>query len=209
MVLNLPSAPIFGGVKHFLASIPFLALLAGLALVFLARVARAALADLAPRLRAAIPAALAALALVPAALETAYAHPDGLSYYNALAGGFAGGADLGMNRQFWGYTPYALFPWMNESLPPRAQVYFHDLNTDSYAYYRRAGLLRADIGHTGLEEPAIRASDTAMVIHEKHFNYYEYWIWQMYGTTKPVRIYARQGVPLVTVYQRDHATRPR
>jgi len=199
LVLNLPGAPIFGGVKHFLAAMPFLALLAALALTRLARAAAAALELKRPALAV---AALGACALAPATLETVYAHPDGLSYYNGLAGGFAGGADLGMNRQFWGYSPAGLFDWMNATLPRGARVYFHDLNPDSFDYYRRAKRLRPDIVHTGLEEPALRSSQTALVIHERHFNYYEYWIWQVYGTTRPVRVRARENVPLVTAYQR-------
>src|SRR5262249_10811498 len=42
LVLNLPDAPIFGGVKHFLAAMPFLALLAALTLTRLGRRAAAA-----------------------------------------------------------------------------------------------------------------------------------------------------------------------
>jgi 4-amino-4-deoxy-L-arabinose transferase-like glycosyltransferase len=201
LILNLPNAPIFGGVKHFLAAMPFLALLGGLALVRLA----AAVADaMAVRRRVLVLAALAVAALGPASMQTAYAHPEGLSFYNSVAGGFAGGADLGMNRQFWGYSPRGLFDWMNASLPAGARVYFHDLAQDAYHYYQRSHLLRPDIVYTGLEEPAIRSSQTAIVIHEKHFNYYEYWIWQIYGTAQPVRVLEREGVPLVTVYQRGN-----
>src|SRR5262249_17055348 len=194
-----PNAPIFGGVKHFLAAMPFFALIGSLALV---RVASAAAATLAAGRKELVLAGLALAAIAPAAVQTAYAQPYGLSYYNRLAGGFAGGADLGMNRQFWGYSPRGLFDWMNASLPAGARVYFHDLAQDAYHYYQRTGFLRADIVHTGLEEPAIRTSQTAMIIHEKHFNYYEYWIWQIYGSARPVRVLSREGVPLVTVYQR-------
>ena len=42
-----------------------------------------------------------ALVVVPAALETIHAQPHALTHYNAIAGGAPGGADLGMNRQFW------------------------------------------------------------------------------------------------------------
>lgn len=199
LILNLPGAPIFGGVKHFLAAMPFFALIGSLVLV---RLAEAAAEAIAARRRELVLVGLALAAIAPATVQTAYAHPDGLSYYNSLAGGFAGGADLGMNRQFWGYSPRSLFAWMNASLPPGARVYFHDLAQDAHAYYVRTGLLRGDIVHTGLEEPAIRSSQTAIVIHEKHFNYYEYWIWQLYQTARPVRVYEREGVPLVTVYQR-------
>ena len=61
-------------------------------------------------------------------------------------------------------SPRGLFDWMNTSLPAGARVYFHDLAQDAFHYYQRTGLLRADMVHTGLEEPAIRSSQTAIVI---------------------------------------------
>jgi 4-amino-4-deoxy-L-arabinose transferase-like glycosyltransferase len=199
LVLNFPDAPIFGGVKHFLAALPFLALLGAIALRRLGH----AFAELTERVRAPlVVAGLAACAIVPAVWQTAYAHPYELSFYNGLAGGFAGGADLGMNRQFWGYSPRGLLPWMNATLPAGARVYFHDLNGDAFAYYQRAGLLRPDIVYTGIEEPAIQSSRTALVIHERHFDYYDYWVWQIYGSARPARLLEREGVPLVSVYQR-------
>jgi hypothetical protein len=66
----------------------------------------------------------------------------------------------------------------------------------------RIGLLRPDLRNTGLEEPGVRASDIAMVIHEMHFRKYEYWIWDFYGTARPSRVLTDEGVPIVTVYQR-------
>ena len=41
-----------------------------------------------------------------------------------------------------------------------------------------------------------------MVVLEKHFNKYEYWIWDAYGTTQPSYVLTHEGVPLVTVYER-------
>ena len=41
-----------------------------------------------------------------------------------------------------------------------------------------------------------------MVIHEMHFNKYEYWIWDFYGTTRPALVLDDEGVPLVTLYER-------
>ena len=46
-------------------------------------------------LRIAVPAALLVVAVVPAVVEVAHSQPYGLSEYNALAGGPAGGAPLG------------------------------------------------------------------------------------------------------------------
>jgi len=68
--------------------------------------------------------------------------------------------------------------------------------------YQTEGLLRRDLRDTGLEWPAISASDRALVIHELHFAKYEYMIWNAYRTATPIRVLALDGVPLVTVYAR-------
>jgi hypothetical protein len=78
------------------------------------------------------------------------------------------------------------------------------MNHDSFIVYVRDGTLRADIDDTGLEEGAMRAADWAMVVHEKHFNRYEYMIWDIFETTRPYRVLAAEGVPLVTLYKRGY-----
>ena len=48
---------------------------------------------------------------------TAHSHPFGLSSYVPLVGGTAGGADLGLNRQFWGFTTESLEPYFEANAP--------------------------------------------------------------------------------------------
>ena len=186
-------APIFGATKHFHATIPFLALLAGYAVYALSL----ALAGVSRDERAVVPggdrrraglfaAALAVVACAPAVAETWRSHPYALTHYNLLAGGPAGGADLGLNRQFWGYATRGVLPWIDQHANPRAPVYWHDTNQAQLNMHVREQRLRADIGNTGLEENGVKASDIALVIHEKHFNKYEYWIWDFYGSDSPV-----------------------
>ena len=134
--------------------------------------------------------------------EVRRSHPYGLSHYNALAGGPAGAADLGMNRQFWGYSVRGLFPTIDRTAPPWAPIYWHDANWFQLQMSMKDHLLRRDLGDTGLEEPGVRASDLALVIHEKHFNKYEYWIWDAFHRTRPDAVLTHEGVPLVTLYRR-------
>jgi hypothetical protein len=192
-ILTVTRAPIFGATKHFHAAIPFLALLAGYGV-------HALHAWLGAGRRWAIALALAACA--PAAAETWRSHPYGLTHYNLIAGGPPGGADLGMNRQFWGYSTRGILPWLNEYAPPHGAIYWHDTNQAQLNMDVRLGLLRDDLWNTGLEEPGVKASNVAMVIHEKHFNKYEYWIWDFYGTARPSLVLDDEGVPIVTVYER-------
>src|SRR5262249_52315124 len=73
--------------------------------------------------------------------------------YNCPAAGPAGGADLGMNRQFWGYATRGLLEWINQHAPAHAPIYWHDTNQAQLNMYVREGDLRADIRNTPLEEP--------------------------------------------------------
>jgi hypothetical protein len=198
--LALPSTPIFGGVKHFLAAMPFLAMLAG---VGMAWVTRQAISLVRPsRPRHALPAVLAVLLCLPAVAETQRSHPDGTGHYNLLAGGFAGGATLGMNRQFWGYSVLPLLPWMKAHRPPSNRVYWHDVLHDAVMMYVRDGRLPLGIGDTGVGESVVAQSDLGLVILEKHFAVYEYLHWEAFQTTQPAQVYAHEGVPFVVVYQR-------
>ncbi|HEX2574487.1 MAG TPA: glycosyltransferase family 39 protein [Polyangia bacterium] len=204
-IIAFTGAPIFGGVKHFLATLPFLALLAGVALDRLVRYSVGVLGGTVRGARMAM-AGAGVLVCLPAVAETVRSHPYGLTHYNLLAGGPAGGADLGLNRQYWGYSTRGVLPWLDEHAPRHAAVYWHDTNQPILNMNVREGLLREDIGNTGLEEPGVRASSIAMVIHERHFNKYEYWIWDFFfpsgRTTKPARVLTHEGVPIVTVYER-------
>jgi hypothetical protein len=196
----LGSTPIFGETKHWLGTMPFLAMFAGAAVQAIGtRVCEEW--RLEGRRRVAALAALVAVAAAPSIAETARSHPYGLSHYNALAGGAPGGADLGMNRQFWGYSVRALLPWFDQ-LPARTRLYPHDWNRQSFVMYKRDGLLRPDLEWVGDQKSHIPPSDVAIVIHELHFNEYDYAIWNAYGTLAPAEVLTRDGVPLVSIYRR-------
>jgi hypothetical protein len=203
-VVALPATPIFGGIKHFLPAMPYIAVAAAFGLDRLARAVAGAVGaralGRAPASRA-LPAALAALVCLPAVVETRRSHPDGLSHYNLLAGGFAGGATLGMNRQFWGYAVLPMLPWVNEH-PDNRSMYWHDVISDALFMYKREGRLGMEVGDTGYGQPAIGRSSVGILFYEKHWAGYEGTFWDDYGTTRPVLVREREGVPLITAYQR-------
>jgi hypothetical protein len=201
-VLAVPSTPIFGGVKHFLTAMPYLALLAGIGLHWLSRAAGELLPEARARARRAAPAALAVLVCLPALVETRRSHPDGLGHYNLLAGGFAGGASLGMNRQFWGYSVLPMLPDLDRRTPENRMFFWHDVLSDAISMYKRDGRLSLEVGNTGFGEEGIARSEIGILFYEKHWAKYEAWFWQYYGTTKPVDVRAREGVPMVTLYRR-------
>jgi hypothetical protein len=204
-VLAIPSTPIFGGVKHFLTAMPYLALLSGVGLASIARGLAQALPEARAGLRRAAPIALAAVVCLPAVIETRRSHPDGLGHYNLLAGGFAGGASLGMNRQFWGYSVLPMLPDLDSRVPENRALFWHDVLSDAISMYKREGRLSMSVGDTGFGEDGIKRSELGILFYEKHWAKYEGWFWEIYGTTQPVYVRAREGVPLVTLYRRRGA----
>ena len=201
LIIMRPGTPIFGAEKHWLPSVPFLALLSGAAVAYVVSALFSS-----PAARRSFAVAFSCLVLLPSALSVFRSHPYGLSHYNALAGGPVGAATLGMNRQFWGYSVRGAMPFLN-TLPPRTPVYFHDANGFQLQMSQLDGFLRRDLPDSGMEEPGVRSSIAALVLHEKHFNKYEYWMWDAYGTTKPSFVLTHLGVPLCTVYERPKPER--
>jgi hypothetical protein len=204
-VLAVPSTPVFGGVKHFLTAMPYIALSAGVGLTALARAAASAWPAAGDGVRRAGPVALAGLVCLPAIVETQRSHPDGLGHYNLIAGGFAGGASLGMNRQFWGYAVLPMLPDLDRRVPDNRALYWHDVLPDAISMYKRDGRLSLGVGDTGFGEEGIRRSQLGILFYEKHWAKYEAWFWETYGTTRPIYVRAREGVPMVTLYDRRPA----
>jgi hypothetical protein len=202
-ILALLSTPIFGGVKHFMPAMPYVAVAAACGLAWV-------IAGLGAALRArglgrrALPSAvlLSALVCVPAITETERSRPDGLSHYNMIAGGFAGGASLGMNRQFWAYCVLPMLDWVNHHAPENQRMYWHDVIGDALGMYKREGRLDLSVGDTGSGEAGVDRSSIGLMVHEKHWALYEKYFWDHYGTLKPVLVREREGVPLVIVYER-------
>lgn len=204
----LGTTPIFGAEKHWMPALPTLCIAAGVGIAWATR----ALAARAPRAirRAVVPVA-ATVILAAAAVETAVAQPYALTWYNALAGGAPGGADLGMNRQFWGVAARGVLPVLAREAPATGTkpVYTHDA-APAWGMYHKLGLLPRSLVDAGWEQQGIDRSQLALVIHERHFNRHDFMIWEAYGTVQPIFVLRVRGVPIVSVYRRPPAaTAPR
>lgn len=194
-VFSLPNIPIFGGVKHWLPAMPFLALFAARAMERVVEVVQAR----SPRpLQLATFPALSGLVLLPALIGLAHNHPYGTSYYNELAGGHPGGATLGMHRQYWSNNVTGVLDWLNENAPPNARVFLHEVNYDSFLAYRANGMLRKDIRYAHGPQDSVIAAYQYM----PEFRDVEMQIWQHYGTQTPVFGLYLDETPQVVVYRR-------
>ncbi len=205
-LIGMPETPVFGGTKHWMTAMPFLAILAGAGVALAwhqgVRVLGEIAGDSLGQIRlAGIGWALGALlslsVLGPAAYATSYNHPFGTSYYNELIGSYRGAADAQMMRQFWGYSSRQALPWLNENAPKNSRVWTH--NTVGYAWsmYRRDDLVRRDL------RPASKhSSQFALYHHQRAFAWPLSRTWKSYGTYAPAHVVSIDGVPLLSVYER-------
>lgn len=194
----LPRTPIFGGTKHWITAYPFLAMLAGRGfdLVW-------SKIELVLKTKLVAAQGLAILATYAGAFEvTAHSHPFGLSAYVPVVGGTAGGADLGLNRQFWGFTTTSLSPWLQKNSHPGETFYFMDTAWPSWQRMqeeKRLPPLR------GVGSPA--EAEISIVHHEQHMNEVDYNIWTEYHSSTPAYVLTHDGVPIITLYRRSPGRR--
>src|SRR5262249_24418507 len=157
----LGTTPIFGAEKHWMPALPTIWIAAACGVVWAARTA--ARWFRAPE-RIAIGVA-AGGAVLAAAVETEVAQPYALTWYSALAGGAPGGADLGMNRQFWGVAMRGMLPRLAAEAQPAGTtyVYTHDASP-AWGLYQREGLVPRSLLDAGWEQAGIDRSELAVVI---------------------------------------------
>jgi hypothetical protein len=195
----LPATPIFGGTKHWMPAYPILALVAGRGFDIVASAMRAALPRLRARQWAMAEGALWACVVGAPMAITCHSFPFGLSAYVPIVGGTAGGADLGLNRQFWGFTSQnAAEEYLNANAPQGATVFIHDTTWDAWARMQHEGRVRSDLRAAGSPSEAT----LALVQHELHMNEVDYSIWVALGTDAPLYVVSHDGVPIVSVYKR-------
>jgi len=194
--------PIFGGTKHWLTAYPFMCLFAGYAFDRISHAMTRALKDArgwaeGSRNQIAAQAALVVCVLAAPLAETSHSHPFGLSSYVALVGGTAGGADLGLNRQFWGFTTESLEPYFEAKAPRGATVYYQDTAGDSWQQMIAEKRIRPDLRGSGSLD-----SDIAIVHLERHMLEVEYNEWSVFGTDIPDYVLTHDGVPIIDVFRK-------
>lgn len=201
----LTTTPIFGGIKHWLSAVAFLAPEAAALLCAIAgsaAIAGASTAWLSWLTRSRATALGAVATLAPGLCQIVHTHPYGTSAYGELAGGIAGAASLGLQRQFWSNNVTAVLPWLNQHVPRGGRVWLHEVNFESYRTYQLAGRLRPDIQYANGPGDA----QYAAIQWHREFRNAEFEVWNSFGTqrastglwldeTPQVIVYARKGLP--------------
>lgn len=200
-LISMPDTPIFGGTKHWMPAMPFVAILAGFGVVTTIRGLRPIAERYTGRARkvamAVVATLLAGCVIVPSMWATATNHPFGTSYYNALVGGERGAADRKMMRQYWGYASRHALPWLNEQAPQNSAVYTHNTIGMAWEAYQNEQLARTDLRATSRG-----GSDYALYHQQKAFKYQLLPLWEDYGTMAPAYVVDHEGVPMLSVYVR-------
>jgi hypothetical protein len=117
-----------------------------------------------------------------------------------VAGGVPGAADLGMNRQFWGFTTGSLAQWIGSKLPDGGSVWICDTTAGAWAMLQRDGSIPSNVRAAS----SMSSADLVLVHHEAHFNEVDYQAWVAYQSVRPVFVLRYDGVPIISVYENPH-----
>jgi hypothetical protein len=197
VLISLPNTPVFGGIKHWMPSYPWMLLLAAIGCWWMWRAVTAGLQGGRP-VAAMVAWLIALIIAVPAAQATWEVHPHGTAYYNELIGGLPGAAQAGMQRQFWGGATRDGLEEVNRRAPTRARVWFHKAAWGAYMMYQREGWFRRDLSYGN--SPS--GTTHGLYHHQKDHDDYELECMDDYGVAAPVMRASIQGVPLLSVYER-------
>ena len=202
-LISMPSTPVFGGVKHWLLTMPFFCLLAGIGCAWVFKLGWKGLVGLGVADRAWVWSAAAALAAIvvvaPAARDTIEFHRYGTAYYNELIGGARGAADVRLQRQFWSYANRGALEYVNRTAPYGATVDFQDALPGACDMYRLEGLIRHDLKCV-VRRPA---PDFVLFDVEERFTEEEQRYWDRMHTLGPVFEAGIDGVPMLRVYRKN------
>ena len=201
-LIALPGTPIFGGVKHWLLSMPFVCIVGGIGVTWMfARAWEGLVAIGVPRYRAYMRGAGVAAVVVllaPAVRDTIVYCPYGTAYYNELIGGLRGAARHRMQRQFWSYASRGCLDYVNATAPPQARIDFQDATSGTCGMLKLEGWLRSDLKCvTRTHSPEIMLFDVEERFTEEEMRY-----WDRMDTLGPVFEVAADGVPMVRVYRK-------
>ena len=148
--MMLPNAPKHDGIRLFLHTTPFLALLAAAGLEACA----SRLRELTQMWNWKWTAAVAVALVTSQAGALVSYHPLQLSYYSRLVGGLAGAERLGLETTYWmdAYTPEFLDE-MNRVLPPNAPIQVIVGDPYHFRFLQTLGKVRPDLDFSARSSP--------------------------------------------------------
>ncbi|MFH1739054.1 MAG: glycosyltransferase family 39 protein [bacterium] len=192
LIVMLPLAQGYDGVRLFLPAFPCLAVLAGYGFQWVSGFWERLQSP--RRQKILLSALVLAALLIPPCLDTIRLHPCQLAYYNALCGGLRGAQRLGLESTYW--CDSLTKPFLNEinqAVPPGSKLRPLSMSYDVIEYWKKRGLLNPDIDH--LSEPPYDFH--LLQCRQGMFTTAE---WYLYQWMRPIRVQERDGVPLFALY---------
>ena len=190
-LVSLPWVPKYDGVRLFLPAFPFICMISGLGLQY----AYAKLQDL--KWRRLYVCCYLFLFLLSLYFSVAKIHPMQSSYFNELAGGIDGAAEMGFEPEYWGSAYRETLTWMNRhddcsywlcmtSIDPKA--YF------PFAFYKEMGILNEKVRFTSRDK-----ADYAVLLVRQGF--FDREMWRYFLDEEPVFSVKASNTTLVGIYR--------
>lgn len=196
LIIAWPTTPIFGGTKHWMPAMPYFAVLGGIGFVWLCEGIRALRL---PTWRFMLASAL----LAPGLWLTHEYGAHGPAWYNSVAGGIPGAAELRMPRNFWGYSSVEMIDWLNRSPRERRSVFWHNATGIAVHHYRAAGWLDRRISSTG--DWTYPYAEWSLYHDQREKLPEEIDLWWAHGSSLPVEGFFIDGVQQIGVYASPQA----
>ncbi len=195
-IIALPNTPIFGGTKHWMPSMPFFSVIAAFALLQTIKKIEF--------LKQRTVKALVIFCLVTPGLWLTHEYgAHGPAWYNSIAGGAPGAAEMRMPRNFWGYSSVEMLPWLNQQDQDLTAVFWHNATGIAVHHYKKAHWLNRNVQSTG--DWTYPYADWALYHHQQEKLPEEVDLWWRYGTALPVEGYFIEGVQQIGVYGSQEA----
>jgi len=209
LILAMPGAKRYDGIRLFLPSLPFFACLCGVGTKSVLDEIRVKTSSERTRKRLSLP--LVFIFPLLALGEIVAYHPHEIVYYNTLIGGFRGAYKRGLDADYLGLCVNKAWPILNKTLPDGAFLFLAGTNTAPYY---------SDIGRAGPgEDPQAFLKRTVRVTSLSLTDYFLRSDRGMFTlvnnrrgglgekgekiveTEQPIWTYAFHGVPLLRLYR--------
>ncbi|MCK4401070.1 glycosyltransferase family 39 protein [bacterium] len=192
ILMSLPIAQKYDGIRLFMPVFPFLAVLAGIGFSELyKRVSIVKKYKFLPN--------TLYLLLLPALITLVRIHPYQTSYYNMFIGGIRGAHKLGMETTYWGdcITKKTL-KFINDNTSRNGCVIFFPVGSFVPGFYKKTGFLRKDIKITDINDEnfdyLILLSRQGMFTDK---------VWKIYKHAQSIYEVSYQEVHFLKIYKRD------
>ena len=198
LLQSFPASPKYDGIRLFLPSFPYLAILAGLGFSYLKVGAQLITSQKFgfDKSNPYIPILLSIILLIFPIYHVIETHPYQLSYYNLLLGGINGAKQKGFESTYWcEAVNQDVLQYLNKLVPENGKIRFLSFSDEVVQWYQSYGYLRKDIQCFSTEEPEYYV----LLCRQGFFGGVE---WNLYNRATPIKTFSyKNRVPLIVIYQ--------